>query len=205
MKLRSQRVLVLTLITLVFSGCKSNPSADTALPATGEVDSSDLPNKHTDNDKGKLLDMAIKLSGQNLSADEQDAISRMFSLNEKDLLKGLGIFLELSDGYYPNSLDTKTVLMESDKLAKKKGWSPQSGETRGKIHDLFFASAFYKKLAREKKDVVYYGNKVKVEDSDTILIRWRISKNQYRVIYGNLTTENIPIEQLTELEATISK
>ena len=59
---------------------------------------------------------------------------------------------------------------------------------------------FYAKLVEDDKDVVYYGEKVTPEDSDMVLLRWRISDNEYRVIFGNLTAENVSAEHLADLE-----
>ena len=64
---------------------------------------------------------------------------------------------------------------------------------------------FYMTLVQGKKEPVYYGDKVVAADSNTVLMRWKISDNEYRVIYGDLTAENVSTEQLAELEAAISK
>jgi hypothetical protein len=158
----------------------------------------------------KLLDKALELSGKKLTSEERNVVLRMFRLNEKDLIQGLAIFLELSDGRYPSKLDGKTILTEAEALwrAKHGGISPdkttdkeKKKEAEEKIYDIFFASAFYGKLIRENKDVAYYGDKITVQDSDKELMRWKISEDEYRVIYGDLTAETISTEQLTELEA----
>ena len=70
MKLKSQWVLVLTLITLAVSGCKSDTSADTVLSATGEVKQNAAINECKNNGKEKLLDMALKISGKKLTKNE---------------------------------------------------------------------------------------------------------------------------------------
>ncbi|MBA7710338.1 hypothetical protein ES703_119280 [subsurface metagenome] len=49
-------------------------------------------------------------------------------------------------------------------------------------------------------DVAYYGGRVRVEDADSVLMRWKISDNQYRVIFGDLTIKNVPAVELAELE-----
>ena len=38
------------------------------------------------------------------------------------------------------------------------------------------------------------------DDIDAVLMRWKISDGEYRVIFGGLTTENITAEELAELE-----
>ena len=56
------------------------------------------------------------------------------------------------------------------------------------------------KLTRRKKEPAYYGDTVTVSDSDKVLVRWKISKSRYRVIYGSLKAETVTKEKLDELE-----
>jgi outer membrane lipoprotein-sorting protein len=53
------------------------------------------------------------------------------------------------------------------------------------------AIMFYKELAKEGKEPEYYGDTVTAEDGDLVLMRWEISDDEYRVIFGDLTVENI--------------
>ena len=202
MKLKNQWILVLTLITLTFCGCKSNTSADAALPAPGEVDSNAITNEYPDDDKEKLLDMALKISGKKLTSEERNRALRMFSLNEKDVIQGLTVFLELSGGRYPSALDPNTTIVECDSLLKAKydrgEINRKQAEQRGS--DVFFAGVYYKRLVRLKKEPAYYGDKVTVEDSDKVLMRWKISDDQYRVVLGNLTRKSVTAEELAKLE-----
>ncbi len=160
-------------------------------------------------EKEKLLDIALKLSGKKVSTQERNVIMRMLNLNEKDLIKGLGVFVELSEGQYPSKLDTKTTLTETGGLWRVKHAGVPVDDTKDKAkkkageekgYDIFFASAFYDKLIREKKDVAYYGDKITVEDSDKVLMRWKLSKDKYRVVFGNLTRKTVTAEELAELE-----
>jgi hypothetical protein len=203
------RLFVLTIITFTFCGCKSNTTQVTTLPPADNVDSNTLPNKPTNNGKQKLLDMALKLSGEKLPRDKRSKALRMLSLNEKDIIRGLGVWLELLDGEYPNSLDPKVALKQAEALwrAKHGGVSPEKTTDKEKkkeaeeaIYDIFFASAFYDKLIREKKDVAYYGDKITIEDSGKVLMRWKISGGRYKVVFGNLTRKSVTTEELAELE-----
>lgn len=203
MKLRNRRwVLVLTSVTFIFCSCNSDTTPDTALPPAGNVDPNTPTNEHSDNGKEKLLDMALKVSGKKLSAKERGAVMRMLNLNEKDVIKGLGVWVELSDGQYPSSLDLKIMLKQIDRLLKAKydrgEISRKQADQKGE--DVFFAGAYYNKLVREKKDVAYYGDKVTVEDSDKVLMRWKTSNGRYRVIFGDLSRKTVTVEKLAELE-----
>jgi hypothetical protein len=59
---------------------------------------------------------------------------------------------------------------------------------------------FYNKLAQEGNDPVYYGKDVNAGDANAVLMRWKVSQEQYRVIFGDLTAENVTTEQLREME-----
>ena len=122
------------------------------------------------------------------------------------VIKGLGVWLELLDGRYPDSLDTKAALTQAGPLLTAKYGDEnqvdkeKKKELEDKGFDIFFASAFYDKLIREKKDVAYYGDKLTVEDSGKVLMRWKTSDDQYRVVFGNLTRKTVSAEELAELE-----
>jgi outer membrane lipoprotein-sorting protein len=60
-------------------------------------------------------------------------------------------------------------------------------------------------LAQEKKEPVYYGDIVGPADADKVLLRWKLSDTEYRVIYGNLTAETVSAEKLAELESKLPK
>ena len=190
-------ILLVVSLPVLMCGCGEKTSGKIASPQTEQSKSE------------KLLDKALELSGKKLTSEERNRALRMLSLNEKDLIQGLTVFLELSDGRYPRKLDTKTALTEAEALwgAKHEGVSPD--ETTGKakekgdkeiIYDIFFASAFYGKLMRENNDVAYYGDKVTVEDSGKVLMRWNISDEQYRVVFGDLAVKNVSAEGLSMLE-----
>lgn len=59
---------------------------------------------------------------------------------------------------------------------------------------------FYGELVKEDKDPAYYGDTVTAEDANAVLIRWKISDDEYRVIFGDLTAEKVTAESLAELE-----
>jgi len=157
-------------------------------------------------DRDKLLDMALKISGEKLPANRRGTVLRMLSLNEKDVIRGLGVWLELLDGGYPSSLDPKVAIKQASSLiaakygSRKQANKEKKKEIEEKAYDIFFASAFYDKLIREKKDVAYYGDKITVEDSGKVLMRWKISDDRYRVVFGNLTRKSVTPGELAELE-----
>lgn len=52
-------------------------------------------------------------------------------------------------------------------------------------------SAFYRKLANEKREPEYFGATVKPGDAEGVLLRWKLDDGQYRVIYGDLRVETV--------------
>lgn len=74
-----------------------------------------------------------------------------------------------------------------------------------KIMPIQGAVMFYMTLAEERKEPVYYGNVVTPQDTDKVLLRWKIDGNQYRIIYGDLRVETVTPTRLAELESELSK
>ncbi len=194
MKSRYCYILLLVVLILLLYGCKSSSIESKTTQPTKNIDI----NSPDEQDKEKLLDMALAISGETLEPDQRALAIRMLSLNEKDLVRGLAQWLILLDGRYPDTLDPKVAIKQADRLLAARYSSKEQAKEH--TYDVFFASTFYDKLIREKKDVVYYGDKVTPKDKEKILIRWKIKKDKYRVIYGNLRAENISPEILTKLE-----
>ena len=59
---------------------------------------------------------------------------------------------------------------------------------------------FYKILVDNGNDPAYYGQMVGHEDTDAVLMRWKISDNEYRIIFGDLSVGNATAEELSKLE-----
>jgi len=150
-----------------------------------------------------VLKTAIQL-GADIPADKRATVLRMLGPKEKDLIKGLATYLEFSEGTYPPTLNfDKTFVKHLDGFLTKayKDRQFDKKQSEAKTLDISFAAFFYDKLTREKKDPVYYGDTVTVNDPDKVLVRWKISKNRYRVIYGSLKAETVTTERLAELES----
>jgi outer membrane lipoprotein-sorting protein len=74
-------------------------------------------------------------------------------------------------------------------------------ELMNKATKLQGPALFYSKLVQDGKEPVYHGDKVTAEFGDSVLMRWKIAENQYRVIFGNLTVNTVSADELAELEA----
>jgi hypothetical protein len=55
------------------------------------------------------------------------------------------------------------------------------------------------------RDPAYYGGTVTPQDADKVLLRWKVSDSEYRVIFGDLHAETVSPEKLAELEAALPK
>jgi outer membrane lipoprotein-sorting protein len=149
----------------------------------------------------QTLDKAIGM-GANVPEDKRGLVLRMLSLNESDLIKGLRLFATLSHGQYPSSLDGKTVVKEAEAWARK---SPEVTKAKRDSPDLIFCAAFYDKLTRENKDVKYYGDRVSQQNAGLVLLRWKLHNGRYRVIYGNLTTDEVDPSRWAQLEQALQE
>jgi len=64
---------------------------------------------------------------------------------------------------------------------------------------------FFNGLNAQEKDAAYYGKTVTPKDTDKVLLRWKLSDKEYRVIFGDLHAETVSPERLAELEKSLSK
>lgn len=145
--------------------------------------------------------------------------------DEGSAVNGLRVFAEITGGKYPQTLTVMSAIRECTEAVKKrseKEWQSKVNidstfkptqdeidEVRSKAMVEIMAvqgvCMFYAELVKADKDPAYYGDIVTADDVDAVLMRWKISESEYRVIFGDLTAENIGAEQLVELEATIAK
>ncbi|MHC4475634.1 MAG: hypothetical protein ACYTEL_08305 [Planctomycetota bacterium] len=130
--------------------------------------------------------------------------------DEGKLIQGLRSFAEIADGRYPSSMTMMAVIREAGGLFKSMGFDKnkeptpeQTQRLTAKMMVLQAPYIFYAQLAQENKDPAYYGDEVTAEDADMVLMRWKVSDDEYRVIFGDLTTENVSAESLAELEALL--
>jgi len=127
--------------------------------------------------------------------------------DEGSVVQGLRAFAEIADGRYPSSMTMMAVMKEAGKVLKSMGIDkdkePTPEQTQKMTKKMMVLQApyiFYAQLVQENKDPAYYGDKVTSDDVNAVLMRWKVSDDEYRVIYGDLTTENVSAERLAELE-----
>jgi len=126
--------------------------------------------------------------------------------NEENAVKGLRLFDDLA-GNYPVSLELKTLGEEANKLMGYDGPDSLKGlsndEKTKKTSELMSLGGpafFYITLVEENKDPVYYGETVGPDDTEKVLLRWKLDDGQYRIIFGDLSAKTVTAEELAELE-----
>ena len=124
--------------------------------------------------------------------------------SEEKAIQGLRAFAEITYGKYPSSLSIVTAMTEAGKALKESGRDPNDEEEVNRMMSNMMSipttCAFYVELVTENKDAAYYGDKVTAEDADSVLMRWKVSESQYRVIFGDLSALDVTAEELAELE-----
>jgi outer membrane lipoprotein-sorting protein len=130
---------------------------------------------------------------------------------EETAIKGFTVFADLA-GEYPDTLGDKggkTFMKELEALLgpmrdRKPNDKPNDKPDEKYLADIAMPIAglvnFYKTLVEGKKDAAYYGEFVTPEDADLVLMRWKVSDNKYRVIFGDRHAETVTAEVLKELE-----
>ena len=147
---------------------------------------------------------------------------KMPGMSEQAAIEGLRLFAEMS-GQYPKKLNMIDFAQEisalkdnkylTDELLRLKEQMSQTGQmTKEELRDALMKKSmdmmqplqspgyFHMMLVQDKKEPAYYGESVGTNDADAVLMRWKISDDEYRVIFGDLTIKNVPAEKLAELE-----
>lgn len=75
------------------------------------------------------------------------------------------------------------------------------GESIGRSDILERMSKLYEYLVKQDKEVVYYGGNIDPEDSNAVLMHWKLDDSNYRVIFGDSQTNIVSAEELIKLQA----
>jgi len=142
---------------------------------------------------------------------------KMPAATEENAIKGLKLYADLSANYpvTPNWSDNHewSALEKSETPAAKRFKEETKGLTKDEKADrladtlmpMHGLGRFCIRLIREGKDSKYYGKTVNPKDADKVLMRWKVSDNEYRVIFGDLHAETVSREKLAELEKALPK
>jgi hypothetical protein len=123
--------------------------------------------------------------------------------SEAMAIEGLRNFARYTGGQYPSRMVLIIAWKEIlHAWQASVNWErrPLTEKERQQNQSIHSTCLFYAKLDKQDKDPAYYGNNVTAGDTDTVLMRWKVSDDEYRVIFGNLTAKNISAAQLAKLE-----
>ena len=124
------------------------------------------------------------------------------AFTEETAIKGFTVFSDLA-GEYPDNLGGKTFFKELEALLAPTR-DRKRNEKYAKLADVTMPIggllSFYQTLVQGKKDPAYYGEFVTPEDAGSVLMRWKVSESEYRVIFGDRHAETVTADVLKELE-----
>lgn len=143
---------------------------------------------------------------------------KMPAFSEETAIQGLKLCADLS-GAYPKKLDMMTLMSQigkprdANEPAAKQLFEMDDDLTQEeqvkKLVDVMMPiqaiGTFYRTLIQGEKDPAYYGDIVTPEDEDQVLMRWKVSDTEYRVIFGSLHVETVTADVLAELENSLPK
>jgi len=131
-----------------------------------------------------------------IPADYTRLDARMPVPDEAALIKGLGNYAELTDKY-PPALNASTMVTDfsttmgariASAMARGEK-APDQQSLMQKGVEIGSGFAFYQILARGGHSPEYFGKTVSPGQADAVLLRWKLTDDQWRVIYGDLRVE----------------
>jgi len=121
--------------------------------------------------------------------------------DQKHAIESLRMYAEITSGRYPSVLSYATAMYEAeDDFERSKRSGTDSQDLLSSYTRILDACHFYAELEKQEQDPAWYGEDVNGRDFDKVLMRWRLEDGRYRVIYGDLRTEDVSAERLAELE-----
>jgi hypothetical protein len=122
----------------------------------------------------------------------------------EEIIEVLRLFVEFANGKYPASLKTMTVANAIAPALKTKfsaDSAKPSKELIARLMKVDMVGTMYTTLEKDGKDPAYYGDRVSAESPQAVLFRWKIDDDTYRVVFGDLSTEDVSADKLIQLEA----
>ena len=129
-------------------------------------------------------------------------------MTEEAAIKGLKLVAGLT-GRYPKQLSIVDLMHEISPIMYRRVKKNHPEEMTGTeletkmieaLEPVYPIGLFYMTLVEDKKEPAYYGQTVGPDDVEAVLLRWKISDEKYRVIFGDLSAMDVGVEKLAELE-----
>jgi len=141
------------------------------------------------------------------------------AFSERGAIEGLEFAIEFF-GKYPESLDPGELMRTfqtrkasltpaakefGEELAQAKSTEERIAKVTETMKPLQSLLMFHLSLVAQKQEPAYYGNLVEPGDKAGVVLRWKLSDNEYRVIFGDLHAETVDAQTLATLEAAVPK
>ena len=144
----------------------------------------------------------VKPEGYNSIGDLEDLVIPEF--DEETTIKSLKLFINIAGAYPANLNMMNTEYKKLMGIDNPSDWEKYLGnEATKKAGELILLSVpgyFYQELVEENKEPAYYGEMMGLDDSDKVLLRWKLDGGQYRVIFGDLSAKTVTAEELAGFE-----
>jgi len=150
--------------------------------------------------------------------DYKGTVVKWPAINEENALKGLKQWVELLGNYPKSIIDMivlcsdftalRSALEKSKRLTEElKGLSENDRIYRLKVAlmPMRCLNRFRIGLLGDGKHLGYHGKTVTPKDADKVLMCWKVSDSEYRVIFGDLHTQTVTAEALAEFEKALPK
>jgi hypothetical protein len=127
------------------------------------------------------------------------------AFSEENAIKGFRRFADLAEEY-PDNLDAVNLNKKARKLigldinALNELADDEKTRLTTELMSIMGPAFFYEKLVKDGQDPVYYGQTVGPNDTNKVLLRWKLDEGPYRVIFGDLRVKTVSAEELAELE-----
>ncbi len=108
----------------------------------------------------------------------------------------------LLSGLFRLTDNSSNSLYEDSRLLLKYGFA---GENAGRSDLMDSLGQFYEDLTNQGRDVVFYGESADPKDRHAILMHWKLSDGQYRIIYNDLTARTVSPSALIRLQSRMLK
>jgi len=126
---------------------------------------------------------------------QEEAQIDLANTTEEDLIRGLGIWADLTDGLFPPKLDLG-IIQEQEPIIDKKFKERQVADAE-QIKTMSQIVRGLKFVQEIKGDWHYAGKGIEFGDADTAIFWYRPKDSEtYRVIYGDLRVEDVAPEDL---------
>jgi len=130
------------------------------------------------------------------------------AFNEENAIMGLKLWADAFEKY-PVNLETIGQEYRTLSGLDPNSYKDMSDEERtrktSEVMQMIAPSLLYKSLVDESREPVYYGETVGPNDTNKVLLRWKLGEDQYRVIFGDLHADTVTADVMIELETALPK